>query len=71
LHNSASGVTVHSLSHREGAGERASGWHDSISPLPTSPRWWEGSERLPIYRELLILEDGQNAMAASAYQGVS
>ncbi len=35
-------VTVHSPSQREGAGGRASVWHDGISPLPTSPRWGEG-----------------------------
>jgi hypothetical protein len=41
-------VTVHSPSQREGAGGMASGWHNGISPLPTSPRWGEESERLRV-----------------------
>jgi len=44
-----SAVTVHSTSQREVVGGRASGWHDSISHLPTSPRWGERSERRQRY----------------------
>jgi len=35
---------------REGAGGEGK-WlaHDSISPLPTSPRWWEGLNETTCY----------------------
>ena len=41
-------VTVHSPSQREGAEERTTHGHGDISPLPTSPRWGEGSERISV-----------------------
>ncbi len=47
-------VTVRSSSKLERAGGRASGWHSSVSPLPTSPRWWEETERLRLLRWILV-----------------
>ncbi|MDS4068700.1 MAG: AAA family ATPase [Candidatus Competibacter sp.] len=40
-------VTVHSPLPAGGGWGRASRWRRNLSPLPTSPRWGEGSERLP------------------------
>ena len=53
LRANGSSVTVHSPSQREGAGGRATRWHGDISPLPTSPRWGEGSERLHLSHHLV------------------
>ena len=49
MHFSAFQVTVHSPSQREGVGGRENldmAGVCYLSPLPTSPRWGEGSERL-------------------------
>lgn len=60
-------VIVRSPSQRGEVGGRANHWQSDSAPLPTSPRWGEGSERLP---RILDIGCGRaHLLSALAQQG--